>query len=366
MKVAIVHDWLINIGGAEKVLESILEIFPNAHLYTLICSKKVFEELSQKPKKIFTSFLQKIPKIEILYPKLLFLMPYAIEQFDLSDYDLVISSSHCVAKGVLTKSYQKHVCYCHTPLRYAWDLYFPYIKDHGYYYGFKGVLARSLLHYIRIWDVISSNRVDYFIANSENVAKRIWRIYRRKAKVIYPPVDLSKCKPLDIREKKDFFVSVSRLVPYKKVDLIVKTFNKLNLPLIVIGGGSEEKKLKRMAKDNVKILGWLPDYQVYNYMAEAQGLIFSAEEDFGIVPVEAQACGTPVIAYKRGGALESVIEGKTGIFFEEQKEESLSNAILRFLELKKSFNTEEIINNAKRFSKERFMNEFSEFISKIM
>ncbi|MCS7202712.1 MAG: glycosyltransferase family 4 protein [Dictyoglomus sp.] len=366
MKIALVHDWLINIGGAEKVLESILEIFPDAHLFTLIYSKATLEKLSQKPKKVFTSFLQSFPKIEKLYPKLLFLMPYAIEQFDLSQYDLIISSSHCVAKGVLTKSYQKHICYCHTPLRYAWDLYFPYLKDHGYYYGLKGFLAKGFLHYIRVWDVISANRVDYFIANSENVARRIWKIYRREAKVIYPPVDLSKFKPIDINKKKDFFVTVSRLVPYKKVDLIVKTFNNLKLPLVVIGSGSEEKKLRKIAEKNIEILGWQPDHQVYKYLAEAQGFIFSAEEDFGIVPVEAQACGTPVIAYKRGGAVESVIEGKTGIFFEEQTEESLKNAILRFLKIKERFNTEEIVNNAKRFSKERFKEEFLNFISQIM
>lgn len=362
MRVALVHDWIVNIGGAEKVLKVINEIFPKADIFTLLYSKDTIKKLGLS-NRIYASFINKLPKATNKYSYYLPLMPIAIEQFDMSNYDLIISSSHCVAKGVLTKSYQLHICYCHTPMRYLWDLYFPYLRDHNVERGLKGVLVRLIFHYLRMWDVVSSNRVDYFIANSKNVADRIKKIYRREAIVIYPPVDLEK---FYVSEKKEeYFLVLSRLVPYKKVDLVVEVFNDLKLPLVIIGDGEEREKIKKIARENIRILGWQEDKVVREYLSKAQALIFPSEEDFGIVPVEAQASGTPVIAFNRGGAKETVIDGKTGVLFDEQSVPSLKKAILRFLREKDNFKKEEILLNAKKFSKERFIEEFKSFIDEV-
>lgn len=363
MKVAIVHDWIVNIGGAEKVLTTFLELFPSADLFTLVADKETLKKL-RISQKVYESFISNLPFGRRNYSFYLPLMPVAIEQFDLSKYDLIISSSHCVAKGILTKSYQIHVCYCHTPMRYIWDLYFPYLKDKKVYRGLKSLLVRGIFHYLRMWDVVSANRVDYFISNSQNVAKRIWKTYRREARVIYPPVDIEKFEPSE--EKDEYFIVLSRLVPYKKVDLVVETFNELKIPLIVIGEGEDMDKIKKLAKDNVKILGWQEESEVKKYLARAQALIFPVEEDFGIVPIEAQASGTPVIAYGRGGALETVIDGKTGIFFYEQNVKSLKEAVYRFLKEKDNFKKEDLIKNAQRFSKERFKKEILDFLKEII
>jgi len=363
MKVAIVHDWIVNIGGAEKVLKAILEIFPDADIFTLVYSEETLEKLNIK-NNVYASFIKYMPLGEKKYSYYLPLMPLAIEQLDLSKYDLVISSSHCVAKGVITKSYQTHVCYCHTPMRYIWDLYFPYLKDHKVNTGIKGLFVKAIFHYLRMWDVLSSNRVDYYIANSKNVAKRIMKIYRRESKVIYPPVEVDKFTPS--KDKDDYFLVLSRLVPYKKVDLVVEVFNELKLPLFVIGDGEEMPKIKKIAKENIKILGWQENHIVREYLSRAQALIFPAEEDFGIVPVEAQASGTPVIAYGKGGSLETVIDGETGIFFYEQNRESLKKAIFRFINERDNFKTENIVKNAYRFSKDRFIREFKEFMDEIL
>jgi glycosyltransferase involved in cell wall biosynthesis len=363
MKVAIIHDWIVNIGGAEKVLQTIIEIFPNADIFTLVYSRETLKKLGIK-NNIKASFINYLPFGTKNYFLYLPLMPFAIEQFDLSDYDLIISSSHCVAKGVITKSYQIHICYCHTPMRYIWDLYFSYLKDHKIEYGIKSMFLKTIFHYLRIWDVISSNRVDYFIANSKNVANRIKKIYRRDAKIIYPPVDIDKFSPSE--KKEEYFLVLSRLVPYKKVDLVVEVFNELKLPLIIIGEGEEIKKIKKIAKENIKILGWQEDNIVKEYLSKAQALIFPVEEDFGIVPVEAQASGTPVIAYGKGGALETVIDEVTGILFYEQSISALKNAILKFLNIRDKFNIKNIVDNSKKFSKERFKKEFIDFISQIV
>ncbi|HOP94671.1 MAG TPA: glycosyltransferase family 4 protein [Dictyoglomaceae bacterium] len=363
MKVAVVHDWIVNIGGAEKVLKTILEIYPEADIFTLVYSKDTLKALGIN-NRVYSSFISHLPLGESKYSSYLPLMPMAIEQFDLKDYDLVISSSHCVAKGVLTRSYQVHICYCHTPMRYIWDLYFPYLKDNRVESGMKSLLVRLIFHYLRMWDVESSNRVDYFTANSKNVANRIWKVYRREATVIYPPVDVDRFSPTE--KKEDYFIVISRLVPYKKVDLIVETFNELKLPLVVIGEGEEMHKIKKIAESNIKILGWQNDNTVKEYLAKAQALIFPVEEDFGIVPVEAQASGTPVIAYARGGALETVVDGKTGILFGEQTVKSLKEAVLRFLNERDDFKKEDLINNAKKFSKDRFEEEFRGFVERVI
>lgn len=362
MKVALVHDWLVNIGGAEKVLKVISEIFPEADIFTLVYSKDTLKKLNLSS-KVYASFINNLPKALSKYPYYLPLMPIAIEQFDLSNYDLIISSSHCVAKGIITKSYQSHICYCHTPMRYLWDLYFPYLRDHNLERGLKSIFVRVIFHYLRMWDVISSNRVDYFIANSKNVADRIKKIYRREAVVIYPPVDIENFYTSE--KKEDYFIVLSRLVPYKKVDLVVEVFNDLKLPLVIIGDGEEREKIEKIANENIRILGWQEDKVVKEYLSKAQALIFPSEEDFGIVPVEAQASGTPVIAFNKGGAKETVVDGKTGILFDEQSVNSLKKAVLRFLRERDNFKKEDMLINAKRFSKERFIIEFKSFIEQV-
>ncbi len=287
--------------------------------------------------------------------------PIAIEQFDLSEYDIIISSSHAVAKGVLTNSNQLHICYCHTPLRYAWDLYHGYLSGAGLSKGIKGIIARLILHYIRVWDVTTSNRVDYFIANSKYIARRIKKVYGRDSIVIYPPVDVDK---FDVyTQKENYYLTASRMVSYKKIDLIVEAFSKIpDRKLVVIGDGPDFDKIKNKAGKNIVFLGYQTFEVLKDYMQRAKAFVFAAEEDFGIVPVEAQACGTPVIAYGKGGSLETVIDGKTGIFFKEQTVESLLEAIKRFEQKEDSFDTIEIRKNAERFSKERFMREFKTFV----
>lgn len=362
MKIALVHDWLVTMGGAEKVLQAVYEIYP-APIYTLVYNPKVFNDTNLRNATVHTSFIQKMPLGVSKYQYYLGLFPLAIEQFDLSKYDLIISSSHCVAKGVLTKHDQLHICYSHTPIRYAWDMYFEYIRDMKFEKGLRGWVFQRVLHNIRIWDVISSNRVDYFVSNSKFVASRINKIYGREAKVVYPPVDIDK---FDVVENKDdYFITVSRLVPYKKIDLIVETFASMpDKRLVVIGDGPEMSKIKKIAvgHKNIEILGYQPDNVVKKYMEKARAFIFAAEEDFGLVPVEAQACGTPVIAYGKGGATETVIDGKTGVLFTLQTPNDLKEVINRFLKLEDSFEPMVIRKNAERFSKDRFKNEFKQFV----
>ncbi len=362
MKTVLIHDWLVTLGGAEKVLESIYEIYPSP-IFTLVKNDRnligtIFEKANIK-----TSFIQRLPKAKTFYRNYLLFFPLAIEQFDLSEYDIIISSSHAVAKGVLTNSNQLHICYCHTPIRYAWDLYHKYLNETGFSKGLKGFLTKFILHYIRIWDLTTVNRVDYFIANSKYVAKRIAKIYRRQATVIYPPVDIDKFEVFT--KKENFFVTASRIVPYKKIDLIVEAFSQMpDKKLIVIGDGPDLKKIKRKAGKNIEFLGYQPFNNLKYYLQRAKAFIFAAEEDFGILPVEAQACGTPVIAYGRGGVTETVIENKTGLFFKEQSVENLINTIKHFEKVEDQFDPLEIRKNAERFNKERFKKEFKSFVDK--
>jgi len=362
MKIALVHDWLTNWGGAEGVIKSIYEIY-RAPIYTLVKDDRSLANKILEETNICTSFIQKLPKAKTKYRDYLIFYPLAIEQFDLSQYDVIISSSHAVAKGVLTNSSQLHICYCHTPIRYAWDLYHSYLKESGLSKGIRGTIAKIILHYIRVWDVTTSNRVDYFIANSKYVAKRIKKIYGRDSVVIYPPVNIDKFEVYT--EKEDFYLTASRMVPYKKIDLIVETFSRLpDKRLIVIGDGPDFEKIKRKAGKNVELLGYQPFEVLKNCMQRAKAFIFSAEEDFGIVPVEAQACGTPVIAYGKGGATETVIEGETGLFFKEQSVESLIEAVRKFETMEDKFDSGIIRENAEKFSKERFKREFKEFVDR--
>ncbi len=332
---ALVHEWLTPkaTGGSELVVQEILKHI-DADLYALIDFESANPNSYLYQRKIGTTFLQHFPFAQSGVQKYLPFLPLAIEQLDLRQYDVILSSSHAVAKGVLTAPNQMHVCYCHAPMRYAWDLTFDYLHSSKLGQGLAGIPTRYLLHRLRQWDVISANRVDHFIANSKTTARRIWRYYRRSSKVIYPPVDVDRF-PFN-SAKQDFYVTVSRLVSYKKISLIVQAFNQLGLPLIVIGSGAELKHLQRIAQPNVQILGWQPDQVVNEYLSQAKAFVYAAYEDFGIAPVEAQACGTPVIAFGAGGTLETVRDVRqhgsqgTGVLFSQQTEQAVIEAVQIF------------------------------------
>ena len=359
MKVAIVHDWLVSLGGGERVVEALHELFPDAPVYTTVYNKNRLPESFCKL-NIITSFLQYIPFAKVKHQVFLPLMPLAFESFDLSEFDLVISSSSSCAKGVITGTNTVHICYCHTPMRYAWDFYHEYIRDGN---NLKRVLISLLMKNIRIWDRISADRVDYFVANSRNVARRIQKHYKRDSYVIYPPVDVEKYY-LENKQK-DFYLIVSRLIPYKRIDLAIKAFNELELPLKIIGSGIEYKRLKKLAKTNIEFLGTLQDDEVGEYYSNCRAFIFPGEEDFGITPLEAQASGVPVIAYGKGGALETVIDGKTGLLFLEQTTDSLIEKIKQ-IESGYSFDRLFIREHALKFSKKIFQQSILDFIENVL
>ena len=340
MKKALIHDWYYVNGGAEKVIHSFNNIWDDFDHYALVDFLNASDrEFILKGKKTNTSFIQKLPTAKSNHRKFLQLFPYAIEQFDLSDYDLILSSSASIAKGVLTNQNQIHICYCHSPMRYAWDLYHQYLQDSGLNNGLKGLYAKKVLHKIRIWDYINSQRVDHFIANSNYIAKRILKTYGRESEVIYPPVDVDKFEL--VKEKEDFYVTASRLVPYKKIKLIVEAFNQMpNKKLVVLGDGPDFKTIKKIAKSNIELLGFVSSSTLKQYLQKAKGFVFAAEEDFGIIPVEAQACGTPVIGFNKGGLKETVVDGKTGVLFNHQTTDSIIDAINHFETI--SFSVEEI------------------------
>ena len=361
MKIAIVCEWLVTYAGAERVIEQILNIYPEADLFAVIdfLSDEDREKHFQG-KHAKTTFIQKLPKAKTMYQKYLPLMPLAIEQLDVSEYDLVISSSHAVAKGVLTGPNQVHISYVHSPMRYAWDLQHQYLQEAGLVSGVKSWIARGILHYMRLWDTRTANGVDYFIANSKFIAKRIKKIYGRDAEVIYPPVDIEKFEFCS--EKEDYYLTASRLVPYKKVRLIVEAFNEMpDKKLVVVGAGSDLEYIKAIAKDNIQVMGYQPDEVLKEKMQHAKAFVFAAEEDFGITPVEAQACGTPVIAFGRGGALETVIDNKTGIFFLEHTVENIIKAVKQFEE--NSIESIKCREKAECFSIGIFTNRFCSFVN---
>ncbi len=357
MKIAIAHDWLTNMGGAEKVVINFTELYPNAPVYTTVYNQENLDSELQNI-DVRTTFLQKIKGANKKHQNLLPLMPMAWEQLDFNGYDVVLSSSSSCAKGLVTSPDTMHVCYCHTPMRYAWEFYNEYMEREKISF-LKSKLIPIIMNYIRIWDVTSANRVDYFIANSENVAKRIRKHYRREAVVIHPPVRASYFNISEIDE--DYFLMVSRLVPYKRVDLAVEAFNELGLPLVVIGGGPQEDYLKSIAKDNVKILGRQSDEVIKEHYANCRAFIFPGEEDFGITPLEAQASGRPVIAFGKGGALETVVDGKTGLFFERQTKEDLIQAVEKFQKM--TFDKQEIREHALKFDEEVFKKKIEGFIN---
>lgn len=356
-KTAIVHDWFCNMGGGDKVAESFLEVVGDSPIYTSCYLEKSLTPRLREA-DIRASFLQKwLNQKKDNHQSFLPLMPTAFENFDLNEYDLILSSSSCCAKGVITNPNAIHICYCHTPMRYAWEYFGEYTERMG---KNKKFLAGLLMNYMRVWDVASTKRVDYFIANSKNVANRIWKHYRRNAEVICPPIDTQYFVPG--KEDGDFYLCVSRLVKYKRIDLAVKACNKLKKQLVVIGQGAELEYLRQLAGPTVTIMGRQPDSVILEHYQKCKAFLFPGEEDFGMTPLEAQACGRPVIAYGRGGALETVIEGKTGIFFEKQTEDSLAEAILRFEKLE--FSKEKCVKNAANFSKEAFFEKMKEFMEK--
>lgn len=369
MKVAIIHDWLVTYAGAERVLEQMLHIFPEADLYSLVDFLDTDNRNFIKNKIIHTSFIQKMPKAKKKYRNYLPLMPLAIEQFDLREYDLIISSSHCIAKGVITGPNQIHICMCYSPVRYAWDLQGQYLRESGLETGLRGWIAKIILHYIRLWDLRTVNGVDYFIAISKYIKRRIKKVYCRDSNIIYPPVDVSSFKLCE--NKDDFYITASRMVPYKKMDLIVEAFSKLpDKKLIVIGNGPDFEKIKSRAGHNVVLMGYQPFEVLKEHMQRARAFVFAAEEDFGITPVEAQACGTPVIAFAKGGALETVRgleqEKPTGLFFKEQTVTSVVNAISKFEENIAAFTAKNCRENAERFSEGRFRKEFKKYIDGVL
>jgi len=362
MNVGIVHEWLASYAGSEKVVEQMLEVFPTAEIYALVDFLPEKDRAWLAGHKINTSFIQRLPFARRKFRGYLPFMPLAIEQFDLATHDVVVSSNHAVAKGVITRADQLHISYVHTPIRYAWDLKDQYLREAGLTWGMRSMIVRMIMHYIRRWDVAAASRVDKFVANSHYVARRIAKTYRREAEVIYPPVDLDAYPFCE--QKEDFYITASRLVPYKKVDLIVDAFTQNGLPLMVIGDGPDLKKIAKRAGKNVTMLGYKSQDKMTELMQRAKAFVFAADEDFGITPVEAQACGTPVIAYGRGGVTETVVAGETGMFFNEQTPASLNAAIERFESMATTFEPELIRKHAERFGIERFRREMRELVER--
>ncbi|MTI53330.1 glycosyltransferase [Geosporobacter ferrireducens] len=356
MKIAIVHDWLSNMGGAERIIRILHELFPEAPIYTLVYDRDNMPE-DFKTMDIRTSFIQKLPYGSRKYQSYLPLMPIAFEQFDLSEFDIVLSSSTACAKGVITKTETIHICYCNTPMRYAWDMYHDYIKNKG---RITKYIIAFFMNYIRLWDRLSADRVDYFVANSNNVAKRIKKHYKRESLVIYPPVDTDFYTPTNNTE--DYYLVVSRLVPYKRIDIIIEVFNELGLSLKVIGEGSELKSLKSKARTNIEFLGKLSDEKVREYYRGCKAFLFPGEEDFGITPVEAQACGRPVIAFGKGGVLETVVDGVTGVFFYRQEIKELIETIKVFENNCNVYDSSVIREHSLKFSKSVFKENIMKYV----
>lgn len=386
MKVALIHDWLTGMRGGEKCLEVLCQIYPDADIFTLLYKKGAVSKFIEE-RNIKTSFVQKLPFLK-KYRYYLPLFPTAIESFDLSGYDLVISVNHCVAKGVITNPSTTHICYCLTPMRYVWDMYHSYFSEND-----KKYIRKKLIHfsanYLRMWDVTSSIRVEYFIAISNFVANRILKYYGRKSEIVYPPVDCSFFKVSESAE--DYYLMVSAFAPYKKVDLAIQAFNRLQHPLIIIGSGQDEKKLKKMSASNVEFLGWQSDEKIREYYSKCKALIFPGEEDFGIVPLEAQASGRPVIAFGRGGICETVVPvnarnntntgshshvdshqdkkcnsaHETGLFFYEQTVDAVVNAIKAFEKVEDYFDSHAIRNHALKFDRPIFRDRIKECIERV-
>jgi glycosyltransferase involved in cell wall biosynthesis len=359
LKIAVVHDWFDKYAGSERVVEQILHVFPQADLFSLVDFLKPEDRGFLQGKTAKTTFIQKLPFARKGFRRYLPFFPMAIEQLDLKGYDLILSSSHAVAKGILTNPDQLHICYCHSPVRYAWDLYHTYIREAGYRKGLKSFFVKMVLHYLRIWDQTSSPRVNYFIANSNHVKKRIRNIYQRDATVIYPPVNTASfyCK----EKKEDYYFTAARMVSYKRLDLLAEAFSLMpDKRLLIAGKGEELKKIKKKASSNVTILNHLSQSDLIQYIQQAKAFVYAAEEDFGIVMAEAQAAGTPVIAFRKGGASEIVSDGESGILFPEQTTDSIIEAIKKFESA--SFDPGGISKRAEDFSVLKFREEYFNYV----
>jgi glycosyltransferase involved in cell wall biosynthesis len=366
MKIALVCDWLVTYAGSERFLGEMIHCFPDADVFAVVDFLPPADRHFLQNKPVKTTFIQKLPFAKKHYRNYLPLMPLAIEQLDMSQYDLIISSSHAVSKGVITGPDQVHISYVHSPMRYAWDLQHQYLKESGLEKGLKALAVKYMLHKMRAWDQRTANGVDHFVANSQFIGRRIWKTYRREADVIYPPLNLDIFSP-GTAPKENFYLAASRLVSYKKMDLIVESFAQmLDKNLVVIGSGPDLAKVKAKASSNVEVLGFQPDATLVSYMQKAKALIFAAEEDFGLVPLEAQACGTPVIAYGKGGALETVRglgqTEPTGLFFEKQDVSSICNAVNFFEQHVEKFNSASCVKNAELFAPKQFREKFKQYV----
>lgn len=359
MKIALVHEMLAKLGGAERVLKTLSNMYPKAPIYTLIRDKNKTGDWF-KDKKIHPSYIQRAYDW-VKSPKwLLSKMPHAIEQFNFNKYDVVISSSSAFAHGIKTNDKTKHICYCHSPMRYAWDYTHEYTKN---YSGPMKWLVANLLKQIRIWDFKAADRADIIIANSKHVQKRVEKYWRKKAKVIYPPVRVKEFVPT--KEHEDYFLIVSALTPFKRIDLAIHAFNKLGRKLIIIGDGAQRQLLESMAEENIEFLGYKPDSTTKEYMQNCRALIFPGEEDFGITPVEAMACGKPVLAYGKGGTLESIQEGISGEFFHEETPESLIKGLTKLMLNEKKYDYKKIRRIAERFDESVFESKIKKIISSL-
>lgn len=358
-KVALIHDWLFHMRGGEKVLEAIAELLPDAEIYTLFLDRKGLSP-SLQAHPIKASFLDRIPGSHQFYQWMLPVLPWAIERFDLRGFDLVISSSHCVAKGVRVPQGIPHICYCHTPMRYTWYFEDEYFSHRPF--PVKQMIS-ALLGRLRRWDLKSSKSVTQFVANSRNVAEKVKHLYGKQALVIHPPLDTDRFRISS--KKEDLYLIVSALVPYKRIDIAVDAFNALGRPLLIVGKGGEEDRLRKKAAPNIRFSGWASDEELGRLYGRARALIFPGEEDFGIVPLEAQACGTPVIAFGKGGALETILPDETGIFFQDQTSAGLQEAVSAFERRSAGFDPVRIRAHAESFSKTRFQKEFQELLDHI-
>jgi len=361
MKVALVHDLLVKLGGGESTLRVLADIFPDAPIHTLVYDEEKVGKIFPKS-RVKTSVLHKYPDIiRSKYQLLLTKMPKAIERFDFTDYDVVISSSSAFAHGIITPVNTTHICYCHSPMRYVWDYKNEYLKEQNLG-SVSHFLASKVLKKIRLWDQVAADRPDIYIANSKHVQKRIKKYYKKDSEVIYPPVETSRFKPK--KKNDDYFLIVSTLSPYKKVDLAVQLFNKIGKPLKIIGEGSQKKFLQSLAADNIEILGYKSDKEVEKYIQNCKALIFPGEEDFGITPIEAMACGKPVLAYGKGGALESVVKGKTGEFFYKPTISSIEDGLANLLINENKFKPQTIRKLAEKFDRKVFEREIKKIVNK--